>query len=147
MPGVALPDVSQQLAQLQQQMPTPASSPPPAVSDGGATGTQTTVYALANHTHASKARKQIGVSSAATFTWTYPTPFAAGVVPIVNGIAQVVAGNADLFNVQILGVPTNTGCVFQINRVSSGLFGLITGALGINPTPATINIHMLALEP
>lgn len=135
------------LSAVDAKVPTAATSMPPGVADSGALGTQPTQFALSDHTHASKARKQIRVSSAATLTWVYPTPFAAGVVPICNGIAQVAAGNNDLFNVQILGVPTNTQCVFQINRVSGGLLALLLGALSINPTPATINLHLLALEP
>lgn len=142
---ISLPSVD--VASL--NIPTPASSPPPGVSDSGTVGTMTQIFALANHTHASKARKQIVTmgSAATTFAWTYPTAFAAGVVPIVLGIVQVPIGNADLYNVQVMGQPTNTGCVFQINRVSSGLLALLTSALSINPTPIATTLHMVALEP
>lgn len=104
---------------------------------------------MENHTHASKARKQIVVmgSAATTYTWTYPTAFGAGVTPVVSGIVQVPAGNQDLFNVQVLGTPTNTQCQFQINRVSAGLLSLLLGALSINPTPIAATLHMIALEP
>jgi len=44
-------------------------------------------------------------------------------------------------------VPTNTQCVFQIGRISSGLLSLLLGALSINPTAAIINLHLSALEP
>jgi len=129
-------------------MPKPAVAQPPGVADNGARGSDGR-YALGDHTHASKARKQIITmgSAATTYAWTYPTPFASGVVPIINGIVQVPGGNTDLFNVQVVGAPTNTGCVFQINRVSSGLLSLLTGALSINPTPIAATLHMLALEP
>ncbi len=130
-------------------VPTPATTMPPGVADTGALGTNTGQFALANHTHASKARKQIVTmgSAATTYVWTYPTAFAAGVVPVVSGIVQVAAGNQDLFNVQILGTPTNTQCTFQINRVSAGLLSLLLGALSINPTPVAATLHMIALEP
>lgn len=130
-------------------IPAPAASMPPGVSDTGSVGTQTTEFALANHTHASKARKQIVTmgSAASTYTWTYPTSFAAGVVPVCSAIVQVSAGNQDLFNVQLSGVPTNTQCTFQINRVSAGLLSLLLGALSINPTPVAATLHMIALEP
>lgn len=129
-------------------VPDPATAPPPSVSDNGAVGSDMR-YALANHTHASKARKQrITMPSASmTYTWVYQVPFDTGVVPIVNGIAQVSAGNTDLFNVQVMGAPTNTQCTFQINRVSAGLLGLLLGALSINPTPVAATLHMIALEP
>lgn len=127
-------------------MPKPATVMPPAVADSGSKGDQPR-YALENHTHASKARKAKASVSASTYTWTYPTAFDPGVVPICNGIAQVAAGNTDLYNVQVLGNPTNTQCVFQINRVSAGLLSLLLGALSINSTPGSITLHMLALEP
>jgi len=135
-------------------IPQPALAMPPGVSDTGMIGTDTR-YALANHTHASKVRKRkITMSTAAsTYAWTYSDkdgnalPFPTGVIPIVNAIVQVSAGNTDLFNVQVLGEPTNTGCVFQINRVSSGLLSLLAGALSVNPTPVAATLHLTALEP
>lgn len=129
-------------------IPQPATAMPPGVADNGVKGTDTR-YALADHTHASKARKQIVVMGAAasTYTWTYPTAFGAGVVPVVSGIVQVPNGTTDLFNVQIVGTPSNTSCTFQINRVSAGLLSLLLGALSINPTPIAATLHLIALEP
>lgn len=126
----------------------PATNMPPGVSDSGSVGTIQR-YALENHTHASKARKQITTmgSAASTYTWVYPTPFASGVIPVVSAIVQVSVGNQDLFNVQVQGVPTNTQCTFQINRVSAGLLALLLGALSINSTPVASTLHMIALEP
>lgn len=131
-----------------QAIPAPATSMPPGVSDNGSKGSIPR-YALEDHTHASKARKQrVTMGSAATtYTWTYPTPFDAGVVPIVSGIVQVPSGNTDLFNVQVVGNPTNTQCTFQINRVSAGLLSLLLGALSVNPTPIAATLHLIALEP
>ena len=140
--GVSYPPIPASL------IPTPATTMPPGVSDSGAVGSASP-YARADHTHASKARKQIVTmpSAGMTFAWTYPTAFASGVVPIVSAIVQVPNGNTDLYNVQVMGAPTNIGCVFQINRVSTGLLALLTGALSINPTPIAATLHMLALEP
>lgn len=135
-------------AQVQALVPQPATAMPPGVSDTGSLGSSAK-YALENHTHASKARKQIITmpSAASTYTWTYPVAFGAGVVPICNAIVQVSAGNQDLFNVQLSGVPTNTQCTFQINRISAGLLALLLGALSLNPTPVAATLHMIALEP
>lgn len=103
---------------------------------------------MSDHTHASKARKaRVSVAAVTSYAWTYPTPFGAGVVPIVNGIAEVLAGNTDLINVQILGTPTNTGCVFQIARYSQNVIALVTGALALNATPFTGALHLTAFEP
>ena len=136
------------LGELQAKIPQPATAMPPGVADQGSKGTVER-YALENHTHASKARKQIVTmsSAASTYTWTYPVAFAAGTTPIVSAIVQVAAGNQDLFNVQVVGAPSNTQCTFQINRVSGGLLALLLGALSLNPTPVAATLHMLALEP
>lgn len=144
MPGVTSTD----LATIMASIPQPASSVPPGVADSGAAGSAVP-YARGDHTHASKARKQIAVmgSAASTFVWTYPTPFAAGVVPVCGGIVQVPTGTSDLFNVQLVGSPTSTQATFQINRVSGGLLALLTGALAINPTPIAATLHLTALEP
>lgn len=147
-PGMSQAQTDQMITQAVSALtiPPPAQAAPPSVNDAGAQG-NIARYAMENHTHASKVRKWSQSISAATFTWTYPTPFGVGVVPIISAIAQVAPGNTDLFNVQVLGAPTNTSCQFQINRVSAGLLALLLGALSVNPTPATITLHMVALEP
>lgn len=129
-------------------IPQAASTMPPGVSDSGAVGSASP-YARSDHTHASKARKQIVLmgSAATTYTWVYPTAFGVGVTPVCNAIVQVPNGNSDLFNVQIMGAPSNTQVTFQINRVSSGLLALLTGALSLNPSPVAATLHMIALEP
>lgn len=140
------PGVSE--AQVQAIMPQPSNTAPPGVTDSGATGTMTGIYALANHTHASKARKARGGVSASTFTWVYPTPFGAGVVPICNGIAETASGVTDLINVQIDGTPTNTQCVFRITRYQQSFLSLLgLNVLTFNSTPLSIQLHMSALEP
>ncbi len=131
-------------------MPQPASSQPPGVTDTGALGDMMGQYAIANHTHASKARKGLAAvqSNVSTFTWTYPTPFGAGVVPICNAIAQTPSGNTDLINVQIDGVPTNTAVTFRITRYSQSFLSLLgINILGVNSAAIGITLHMLALEP
>jgi len=130
-------------------IPVPGTTAPPAVADNSAEGAVSLRYAREDHTHASKARKQIKTqgSAAATYTWVYPVPFASGVIPVVSAIVQVAAGTTDLFNVQVMGAPTNTQCTFQINRVSAGLLALLLGALSLNSTPVINTLHMTALEP
>jgi len=129
-------------------IPQPATVPPIGVADTSAVGNQPQ-YARSDHTHASKARKQIVTmpSASSTYLWTYPTAFGSGVTPICSAIVQVPSGTTDLYNVQIVGTPSNTQVMFQINRVSTGLIALVTGALSINPTPVAATLHMIALEP
>lgn len=126
-------------------IPAAASAAPPAVTDASAKGAETTKYALADHTHAGKSRMARVACNTATLTWTFDPPFAAGVVPGCFGMAE--KAGTDLFNVQLDGLPTNTSAVFRVNRVSSGLLSLLLGALSINPTPASIFLHLFAREP
>lgn len=129
--------------------PSPATSAPPGVSDSGARGSNMQ-YALADHTHASKARKAIAsvASNAGTYTWVYPTAFGAGVVPVCNGIAQTASGVTDLINVQIEGNPTNTQCVFRISRYSRSFLSILgLDVLSFNSASLAISLHMTALEP
>ena len=127
-----------------------ATATPPGVADTGAAGAATNEYAGKFHTHASKARKQISpISASGLFTWTYPTPFGAGVVPICNGIAKCPAGTTSLVNVQLEGDPTNTQCVFRVTvyqQSVASLLGLTILSLGAS-VPANTSIHMSALEP
>lgn len=137
------------VAALAATVPTMAAALPPGVADVSAVGANTNQFTGPAHTHASKARKQrlTGVNTA-TYTWTYPAPFGAGVVPICNAIVEDPANSAsDSYNVQIVGAPTASQVVFRIIRQTSGLFGLLLGAIGFNSTPGNVNIHALALEP
>lgn len=131
------------------EVPQPATTMPPGVSDTGAKGSIPR-YALEDHTHAGKARKGIAsiASNVGTYTWVYPTAFAPGIVPICNGIAQAAVGNTDLINVQIEGAPTNTQCVFRITRYSQSFLSLLgVNVLGLNAASTPVSLHMLALEP
>lgn len=144
-PGASAADIQA----VEAKIPQPGTGSPVAVVDAnvGSAGGDPMEYAPFNHTHPSKVRKGKATVNTATYTWVYPTPFGSGATPIVNAIAQVASGNTDLFNVQVIGVPGATSCQFQINRVSGGLLALLLGALSLNPTPASITLHMIALEP
>jgi hypothetical protein len=140
--------VQASIASVAATVPTPGTSTPPAVTDMGAAGSATKQYAMADHTHPSKARKAVKAVNTATYTWVYPTPFASGVIPVCNGIAQCPVGTTDVVNVQLDGVPTNTQCVFRITRTVQSAVSLIgLTVLSINVTPLSLNLHMEAFEP
>lgn len=131
-----------------QDVPLPATTMPPGVSDTGSIG-NSTKYALENHTHASRARKE-RIQSAAdgTITWVYSTPFAAGVVPRVSAIAEVPAGTTDVVNVQIIDTPTNTQCKLLVNRTNRSTVALIgLTVLSLPTQPGVTWVHAIALEP
>lgn len=142
--GVSYPPVTAQSLNI----PQPATVMPSGVQDSGQVGSGVK-YAREDHTHASKARKQrvTGINTS-TYVWVYPVAFAPGVVPICNGIVEDPANApTDSYNVQVVNTPSNTQVTFRIVRQSSGLLGLLLGALSLNPTAGTVNLHCTALEP
>jgi len=137
------------LSAVQATIPTGATTAPPSVSDTGTVGTQTMVYALANHTHASKIRK-IRAQTAAdgTYTFTYPTAFAAGVTPICEATAETVSGVTDVINAQINGTPTNTAAQIIVTRTQRSVVSLIgLTVLSIPTQPGVTWVHIACLEP
>lgn len=126
----------------------PAISAPPAVGDASVQGSIAR-YAMENHTHASKVRKD-RVQSAAdgTVTWAYSTPFDAGVVPRISCVAEVASGVTDVVNVQVIDTPTNTECKLRVTRTNRSTVALL--GLTILSIPASVGatwIHAIAIEP
>lgn len=82
----------------------------------------------------------------ADITWTYPTPYTAGIVPIIEALAEGPASGgtaANLFNVQLVGPPTNTSCKFRVNTVSAATINLL-GLVNLNlfsQAPSGVRIH------
>lgn len=147
--GVTVPGITQATVNtlIAAAVPSPATSAPPGVTDASAQG-NILRYAMENHTHASKARKARQAVSTSTYTWTFPTAFSAGVVPVCNAIAETAPGSTELINVQIDGPPTNTQCTFRITRYQQSVASLLgLTVLSLNSTPASITLAMLALEP
>lgn len=131
------------------EVPSPSNVTPPGVADTGATGTPSGMYALADHTHASKARKaRIQSAADGTITWVYSTPFAAGVVPRVVAVAEVASGVTDVVNVQVVDTPTNTQCKLLVNRTARSVVSLIgLTVLSVPSQPGVTWVHAVALEP
>lgn len=144
--GLSVPGIS--LAEATALMPKPATSTPPAVADAGVLGTDTTKYAIANHTHAAKARKdRLQTAADGTLTWTYSTPFTGGVIPRIVAIAETTGGT-DVYNVQLVGTPSNTSCQIIVNRVQRSVVSLIgLTVLSVPASPGVTWVHLLALEP
>lgn len=131
------------------EVPSPSNSAPPAVADSSSLGTPQGLYALANHTHASKVRKDRLQSGAdGTITWTYSTPFGAGVVPRCFAVAEVATGVTDVINIQVVDTPTNTQCKFLVNRTNRSVVSLIgLTILSVPTSPGVTWAHVCALEP
>lgn len=131
------------------EVPTAATSAPPSVADASAKGTDDMVYALSNHTHASKARKARITSAAdGSLTWTFNPPFTNGVTPIISAIAETVSGVTDVINVQVEGTPTATSASLRVTRTNRSTVALIgLTILSLPSSPGATVVHAIALEP
>lgn len=144
-----------ELSAVNAKVPNPSTQVPPGVNDSGAVGTESTLYALANHTHPSKVRKaRVTTAADGTYTWNYtdaqgnPMPFDTGVIPIVQCIAETGVGVTDVFNAQIEGTPTNTSVKIRVARTQRSVVALI--GLTILSIPASVGatpIHIIATAP
>lgn len=137
------------MAGISNPAPIPAQAMPPGVSDAGSQG-NIPRYSMENHTHASKVRKEIKpISASGLFTWTFPNPFTAGVVPICNAMAICPSGVTDVVNVQQEGDATETSVTFRVTRYQQSIVALIgLTILSVNAgVPASTKISLEAFEP
>lgn len=82
-------------------------------------------------------------------TWTYPTAFSSGVVPIIEATPVKPTSSTATFNAQIYGDPTNTSCTIEVNAVaSSGTLAVLGALLTIfTPAAAGTKVHVTARAP
>lgn len=138
-----------QLSAIAATVPTPSVTAPPCIADAGSLGSGSGIYALANHTHCSKARRGIVTTDAAGLvTVTFGTAFGAGVVPACMAIAAPAAGVTDVINAQLDGDPTNTGVVIRVTRTQKSVVALISlTVLSIPATVGATKVHYICIEP
>lgn len=81
------------------------------------------------------------------YTWTYPTAYGSGVVPIVTPTVVKPSGNTASYNVQLYGDPTNASCTIEVLVVPNTITGIL-GLIGIvTPAPNGTKIHIQAIAP
>lgn len=132
---------------VQSAIPSAASSAPPSVADASATGTMTTQYALANHTHASKARKgRVMVPASGTHAVTFGTAFTTG-APLCVVTAETSAGDTNVVNAQVDGTTTTTGFTIRITRTAITVASLLGLSILSVPTQVATYAHYICVEP
>ena len=147
----------QNLALMQAQIPVPATTAPPGVADISAAGAVTR-YAREDHTHRSsmQAQRMTATLASGKFTWTFPFPYDAGVVPVVNTTAESPdpSGGFVLDARIIAGTVTNTGCQITVNKIAASqtlgatllaIAGTVVGI--ITPATGTAVVHCWARKP
>lgn len=109
----------------------------------GATGAQGIPGVDAAQTQAFR----VSTASTGLYTWTYATPYAAGVVPVIEATCEGPDPQAGaIVNAQVEGTPTNTSCKIRVNRSTTTI-----QVLGINVlslvTPVATVVHLTARVP
>lgn len=148
MPSFAPPPDLSNMA-TKDDMPKAATSAPPSVADSSRTGDETALYALADHTHASKVRKiRAQCTADGLLVWTFDPPFAVGVVPIVVGQAEAPANSTDVINSQLDGLATNMGCRIRVTRTQRSFLSLLgLNVLSFPSQTGVMFVDAVALEP
>jgi hypothetical protein len=94
-------------------------------------------------------QRQVLEYAGTDLTWTYPSPFAASVVPVIEGIVEAPANTTALLNAQIIGRPTNVSCKFRVNTIPTGSVG-VSGLVNLTlfqQAAAGVRIHATARNP
>lgn len=89
--------------------------------------------------------QKVRVQTAAdgTYTWVYPTSFAAGNIPKIFAVAEAPAGSTDIFNVQTDGPPTATQCKIRVTRGQMSAVSLL--GLTILSFPANVGATWVSI--
>ena len=140
-------DMAAGLEQMQQQIPKPATAAPPPVQVDSATGSAAP-YARADHTHQSRLqarRIQVTPDTNGRYVYTFPLPYDAGVVPIVEVTAETPAGVAYRNDASILvGSTTSTQVTIIVTRLNqnvvTGLLNTVLPVFAPVTSPVWINI-------
>jgi len=89
-------------------------------------------------------RARVQTDASGNYTWVYPAAFPAGVIPLISALSES-ASSVIPQGVQIVGVPTNTQCVFKvINLPSTSVLSIVV--LGA-PGGAQAWLHLTATSP
>ncbi len=132
-------------AAIARSIPTPALSPPPSVADASSMGNMTTQYALANHTHASKARKgRVLVPANGQYAVTLAS--AMGSAPLCAVTAEATSGDTNVVNAQVDGVTTTTGFNIRITRTAQSVVALLGLTILSVPTQVATYAHYICVE-
>jgi hypothetical protein len=92
--------------------------------------------------------KRVQCAADGTYIWTYDTPFASGVVPIIEAVVEAPSGASVPYDIQLNGTPSNTACQIKvIKAVGTSLSILVLGTVQLFTTPGATFIHLTAREP
>lgn len=127
-------------------IPQPATTAPPPVQVDSEIGAAAP-YARADHTHQSRLqarRIQVTPDANGRYVYTFPLPYDAAVIPVVEVTAETPTGTTYRNDASILqGSITNTQATIIVTRLNNGLslLGLVTlNVFAPVTTPVWVNL-------
>lgn len=129
-------------------IPRAGTVAPPAVTIDSAVGGDPNVFARADHTHESRLQaRRIQVTPDATgrYVYSFPKPYSAGIMPIVNVTAETPSGAAYRNDATLAeGSTSNTQTTIVITRLAqsqtTGVLGAVLTVFAPVTTPVWVNI-------
>lgn len=143
---------SEVVAMIDQKMPQPATSAPPAVQIDSQVGTGNQ-YALGDHTHESRLqarRIQLTFDANGEAAYTFPKAYASGVLPIVQVTAENTRGASFRYDATLkVDATTNTGTIIVLTKTPRTLTVSLLGAvLNVFTNPAdTAWVNIMSRAP
>lgn len=83
-------------------------------------------------------RIRVQTDATGAYTWTFPTPYAAGSVPVIEIVAEGAVGSTDVVNVQTSGPPSNTQVTVRVTRTVQSVVSLL--GLTILSVPTSVGV-------
>lgn len=141
--GISLRSTNDTTAFGQSVQASPSQGPTGAAGANGSNGTNGT-----NGTNATvEQAKVLTTASDGTLTWTYPTAYGAGVVPVVECLAQS-ASTTTVVNCQLTATPTNTSAALRVTLTNVTVVTLIgLSILSVPTSPGVTTVHVTARAP
>lgn len=88
-------------------------------------------------------RLRVQTDSSGNYTWTYPTAYGSGIVPVVTVVAE--GSGSTLVNAQLVGAPTNTSAVIKVMNIPT--VNLLSTLLAQGPVGAQAYIDLTVVAP
>lgn len=87
-------------------------------------------------------RTRVQTNSSGAYTWTFPSAYGVGVIPVIS--LDIEDGTAAIWNSQVTAV-SNTSATIQLTK-STAVTVLGISVLGVAATPQAY-VHLTAIEP
>lgn len=91
-------------------------------------------------------RLRVQTDTTGSYTWTFPTPYAPGVIPVVSVTVEDATTNT-VWNHQVVAI-SNTALTIKLNKSQVSVVALIgLSVLSVPAGGAQAFVHLTAIDP